>query len=166
MSEVHWCVARDALRSFLSGCCRATPRICNRMNLRTSFSLTRRAKAGKMTDLMNTSTHSHHYPPGPNEVAGNRRPARPSSAQHRTTTPTRNRPLNQTNANGLNTTAKLEQSILRHEQDRGNASFSSSKLNDKGKNRLYSTWTPLQDDETNARVSVSFPRASCRTSVL
>jgi hypothetical protein len=31
-------------------------------------------------------------------------------------------------------------------------STSSQKLNGKGKNRLYSTWTPLQDDETNARV--------------
>ena len=94
-----------------------------------------------MNDLMNTSTH---YPPNPNEIVGNRRPARPSSAQQRSTTPTRNRPQN-----GLNTTAKLEQSILKHELDRTN---NSQKLNGKGKNRLYSTWTPLQDDETNARV--------------
>jgi hypothetical protein len=93
-----------------------------------------------MTDLMNTSTHY------PNEVVGNRRPARPSSAQQRSTTPTRNRPLN--NTNGLNTTAKLEQSILRQELNRSGT----QKLNEKGKNRLYSTWTPLQDDETNARV--------------
>jgi hypothetical protein len=100
-----------------------------------------------MTDLMNTSTHSHHYPPNPNEVVGNRRPARPSSAQQRSTTPTRNRPQN-----GLNTTAKLEQSMLKHELDRTTTSTTSHKLNAKGKSRLYSTWTPLQDEETNARV--------------
>ena len=104
-----------------------------------------------MTDLMNTSTH---YPPNPNEVAGNRRPARPSSAQQRSTTPTRNRPSHNTSSNGLNTTAKLEQSILRHELDRTTTSTRSQKLNGKGKNRLYSTWTPLQDDETNARVNL------------
>jgi hypothetical protein len=105
-----------------------------------------------MTDLINTSTHSHHYPPNPNEVVGNRRPARPSSAQQRSTTPTRNRPQLNTTSNVLNTTAKLEQSILRHELDRTTTSTNSQKLNGKGKNRLYSTWTPLQDDETNARV--------------
>jgi len=105
-----------------------------------------------MTDLMNTSSHSHQYPPNPNEVVGNRRPARPSSAQQRSTTPTRNRPQYNANSNGLNTTAKLEQSILRHEFDRTMTSTNSQKLNGKGKNRLYSTWTPLQDDETNARV--------------
>ncbi len=98
---------------------------------------------------MNTSTHSHHYPPNPNEVVGNRRPTRPSSAQQRSTTPTRNRPQLNTSSNALNTTAKLEQSILRNELDR---TTNSQKLNGKGKNRLYSTWTPLQDDETNARV--------------
>lgn len=99
---------------------------------------------------MNTSTHSHHYPPNPNDVVGNRRPGRPSSAtQQRSTTPTRNRPHNNTN---LNTTAKLEQSILRHEMDRTTGSTNSQKLNGKGKSRLYSTWTPLQDDDTNARV--------------
>lgn len=105
-----------------------------------------------MTDLMNTSTHSQHYPPNPNEVPGNRRPARPTSAQQRSTTPTRNRPPHNSTSNGLNTTAKLEQSILKHELDRTNTSTNSTKLNGKGKNRLYSTWTPLQDDETNARV--------------
>ncbi|CAF2640057.1 unnamed protein product [Rotaria sp. Silwood2] len=105
-----------------------------------------------MTDLMNTSTHSHHYPPNPNEVVGNRRPARPTSAQQRSTTPTRNRPQHNTTINGLNTTAKLEQSIMKHELDRTMASTHSTKLNGKGKNRLYSTWTPLQDDETNARL--------------
>jgi hypothetical protein len=107
-------------------------------------------KKQRMTDLMNTSTH---YPPNPNEVVGNRRPARPSSAQQRSTTPTRNRPQHNTNSNGLNTTAKLEQSILRQELDRTTTSTKSQKLNGKGKNRLYSTWTPLQDDETNARVN-------------
>lgn len=81
-----------------------------------------------MTELMNTS---QHYSSNPNEIVGNRRPAR-------ATTPTRNRPQQ-----NLNTTAKLEQSIVRHEN---------SKLNAKGKNRLYSTWTPLQDDETNGQV--------------
>ena len=81
-----------------------------------------------MTELMNTS---QHYSSNPNEIVGNRRPAR-------ATTPTRNRPQQ-----NLNTTTKLEQSIVRHEN---------SKLNAKGKNRLYSTWTPLQDDETNAQV--------------
>lgn len=105
-----------------------------------------------MTDLMNSSTHSHHYPPNPNDVLGNRRPARPSSAQQRSTTPTRNRPQNNTNSSHLNTTAKLEQSLLRHEFDRTTTSTNSQKLNAKGKSRLYSTWTPLQDDETNARV--------------
>ncbi|CAF1684486.1 unnamed protein product, partial [Adineta ricciae] len=103
------------------------------------------------TDLMNASTHSHNYPPNPNEIAGNRRPARPSSAQFRSTTPTRNR-QHQTTTNGLNTTAKLEQSILRQELDRTGMSTASQKLNGKGKSRLYSTWTPLQDDETNARL--------------
>ncbi|CAF3916879.1 unnamed protein product [Rotaria sordida] len=105
-----------------------------------------------MTDLMNTSTHSHHYPPNPNEVVGNRRPGRPTSAQQRSTTPTRNRPQQNTTINGLNTTAKLEQSILKHEHDRTMTLTNSTKLNGKGKNRLYSTWTPLQDDETNARL--------------
>ncbi|UJR38299.1 hypothetical protein I4U23_030969 [Adineta vaga] len=105
-----------------------------------------------MTDLMNTSTHSQHYPPNPNEIAGNRRPARPSSAQHRSTTPTRNRQQHQTMINGLNTTAKLEQSMLRQELDRTGMSTTSQKLNGKGKSRLYSTWTPLQDEETNARL--------------
>ncbi len=102
-----------------------------------------------MTDFMNTSTH---HPPNPYEVAGNRRPARPSSAQQRSTTPTRNRSQYNINSNGLNTTAKLEQSILRQELDRTTTSTNSQKLNGKGKSRLYSTWTPLQDDETNARV--------------
>ncbi len=105
----------------------------------------------QMTDLMNTSAH---YPPNPNEIAGNRRPARPSSAQQRSTTPTRNRPSHNTSSNGLNTTAKLEQSLLRHELNRTTTSTHSNKLNGKGKNRLYSTWTPLQDDETNARVNL------------
>ncbi|CAF5221531.1 unnamed protein product, partial [Rotaria magnacalcarata] len=36
--------------------------------------------------------------------------------------------------------------------DRTTTSINSTKLNGKGKNRLYSTWTPLQDEETNARV--------------
>ncbi len=116
------------------------------------FYYARRSEEKKMTDLINTSTHSHHYPPNPNEVVGNRRPARPSSAQQRSTTPTRNRPQLNTTSNVLNTTAKLEQSILRHELDRTTTSTNSQKLNGKGKNRLYSTWTPLQDDETNARV--------------
>ena len=106
-----------------------------------------------MTDLMNTS---HHYPPNPNEVAGNRRPARPSSAQQRSTTPTRNRPQHNTTSNGLNTTAKLEQSIMRQELERTTTSNHSQKLNAKGKSRLYSTWTPLQDEETNARVREIF----------
>ncbi|CAF1505088.1 unnamed protein product [Adineta steineri] len=99
---------------------------------------------------MNTS---HHHPPNPNEIVGNRRPARPSSAQLRSTTPTRNRQQhNNTTSNGLNTTAKLEQSILKHDLDRTTMSTNSQKLNGKGKNRLYSTWTPLQDEETNARL--------------
>lgn len=105
-----------------------------------------------MTDLMNTS---HHYPPNPNEVAGNRRPARPSSAQQRSTTPTRNRPQHNTTINGMNTTAKLEQSILKQELERTTSNHS-QKLNGKGKSRLYSTWTPLQDEETNARVREIF----------
>ena len=106
-----------------------------------------------MADLMNSSTHSHHYPPNPNEIVGNRRPARPTSAQLRSTTPTRNRPQANLNSSGLNTTAKLEQSILRHDLDRTTTSVNSQKLNGKGKNRLYSTWTPLQDEETNAQVT-------------
>lgn len=101
---------------------------------------------------MNSSTHSHHYPPNPNEIAGNRRPARPTSAQLRSTTPTRNRPQANLNSSRLNTTAKLEQSMLRHDLDRTTTSINSQKLNGKGKNRLYSTWTPLQDEETNARL--------------
>lgn len=106
-----------------------------------------------MTDFMNSSTHSQHYSSNPNEVAGNRRPARPTSAQQRSTTPTRNRPPASSTSNGLNTTAKLEQSLMKHETERGAVTNTSMKLNSKGKNRLYSTWTPLQDDETNARVS-------------
>lgn len=106
-----------------------------------------------MTDLMNSSTHSHHYPPNPNEIAGNRRPARPTSAQLRSTTPTRNRPQTNLNSSALNTTAKLEQSMLRHDLDRTTTSVNSHKLNGKGKNRLYSTWTPLQDEQTNAQVN-------------
>ena len=102
-----------------------------------------------MTDLMNTSTH---YPTNPNEVLGNRRPARPSSAQLRSTTPTRNRPQPHSHSNGMNTTAKLEQSLIRHDLDRTHASAASQKSNGKGKSRLYSTWTPLQDEEANARV--------------
>ena len=54
-----------------------------------------------MTDLMNTSTHSHHYPPNPNDIAGNRRPGRPSSSHQRSTTPTRNRSQQNTNSNSL-----------------------------------------------------------------
>ena len=105
-----------------------------------------------MNDLMNTSTHSHNYPSNPNRVVGNRRPGRPSSGQQRSTTPTRNRPPHNTSANDLSTTAKLEQSISKHELDHTMASTNSSKLNGKGKNRLYSTWTPLKDVETNAQV--------------
>ena len=107
-----------------------------------------------MNDLMNTSSHPHPYSNNPNEAVGNRRPARPSSAQQRSTTPTRNRPHLNTSSSGLNTTAKLEQSIMRHESERVATSTGSHKLNGKGKSRLYSTWTPLQDDETNAGVSL------------
>lgn len=122
-----------------------------------------------MTELMNTSTRSQHFPPNPNEIAGNRRPARPSSAQQRSTTPTRNRPPTNNATNGLNTTAKLEQSLLKYEGERSFSSTtgkhsSAEKSSNKGKDRLYSTWTPLKHDTTNSQVKYSaFIREKCRS---
>ncbi|CAF1522237.1 unnamed protein product [Didymodactylos carnosus] len=128
-----------------------------------------------MTEIMNNIGQNNnsqlhvHYQNNPDEINGNRRP-RPTSAQHQhhSTTST-SRQNGHTSSSQLNTTAKLEQSILRHETDntKSNTSINNSKsntsinnnnnnnnrsLNSKGKNRLYSTWTPLQDEETNAKL--------------
>ncbi|CAF0748701.1 unnamed protein product [Didymodactylos carnosus] len=107
----------------------------------------------------NSSSQLHvHYQNRPDVITGNRRP-RPSSAQqqqqYRSVTPPPKH-NGHTSSSQLNTTSKLDQSILRNETDLNKSNTSiinnnNRSLNSKGKNRLYSTWTPLQDEETNAK---------------